>query len=1061
MVFEKSLTAMVKGIRAHRGKETEYISVCLQEIQKEVISKNMSTKSMAVLKLAYLTMYGYDMTWATFAVVEVMSNTRFIIKRPGYLASAICFTDSTDVGLLTINLFKKDFSGKSQYETGLAISCLSSICTPEISRDITNDLTTMLGTSRAYIRKKTVLCLYRIFLKDPPALRTCFPKLKARLNDEDQGVLTATVNTFLELARKNAKNYLSLVPQLYHILVNTTNNWLTIKLLKLFQLLCPYEPRLPSKLVEPLTNLLNTTKAQSVEFEAIRCTVRTMPDGSSVTNLAIEKVQTFLNSSDRNLRFLALDLFREVLDNPLFKERFNIPDLHSKVLTSIEESDTTARKIALQLLDRILSPATFVDAVKKLLEFSKSACSPDEFFGTVLRIGARDCYALVEDFAWYMLVLAEIARSPDSAQAGQAALQFSDIAARVPQVRPCAVMLALGLLDRSTTGGGAAAAGEAGAQGAAAAKEGTTDVATAMVGACAWVIGEYHADFESPADVSALKAARALLAKYVQSLEPTIQTMCIWAATKLYLGSPRLGSSAAVAEMHELLTTQLPGFVLSTHVDVSERATLALHLTTFFKDDSAKVEMGRPLFEEQLLPVNPDAQKSLPTPGDLNLDEPFFAVQETTPQEVFAPVRADPTDPYLLAATYKEDFGFLAAKDAPPAPAPSASAEQNSSMFYLQSREPAGEEKAARATTGATAEPTSMDPLEQMRERLAAARMSGTGMKYQVLRDEIQAPSSSSAANVPAAASTSGPSAATPASASSALPAVPEKELTEFQGRLWSQCFRDEHLAVYVCVRSKNARKQLLRIELRCERVGGTPLSDVVLRFPAGVAVQEAGTEGQVSLAAGELQERSAKVRLNISLASFLAPAACGLACELQYALASQAECAGPVSAVAALELRLPATTFLAPVAMSEDDVGMFMRSTSLLDHQTVQAVKLSAPGRTTEALSEELPGIVARGAGLCYLHGIQQRAAAAAGKCQKFLLVAQPPAASGQSALPGQQALPEGARVICLCKGTAADGLLELMVQVKSCRKDVCDDVSAQLAGVFRELVEGRLRGG
>ena len=75
-----------------------------------------------------------------------------------------------------------------------------------------------------------MLCLFRIFLKalrgvevkglwhqDPPALRSCFPKLKDRLGDEDQvggmrrveracqGVLTATVNTFLELARKNAK----------------------------------------------------------------------------------------------------------------------------------------------------------------------------------------------------------------------------------------------------------------------------------------------------------------------------------------------------------------------------------------------------------------------------------------------------------------------------------------------------------------------------------------------------------------------------------------------------------------------------------------------------------------------------------------------------------------------------------------------------------------------------------------------------------------------------------------------------------------------------------------
>ena len=32
-------------------------------------------------------------------------------------------------------------------------------------------------------------------------------------------------------------------------------------------------------------------------------------------------------------------------------------------------------------------------------------------------------------------------------------------------------------------------------------------------------------------------------------------------------------------------------------------------------------------------------------------------------KETFAQVRADPTDPYALASTYKDDLGFLAAQD--------------------------------------------------------------------------------------------------------------------------------------------------------------------------------------------------------------------------------------------------------------------------------------------------------------------------------------------------------------------------------------------------------------
>lgn len=1054
MVFEKSLTAMVKGIRAHRGKETEYISQCLQEIQKEVTSKNMSTKSMAILKLAYLTMFGYDMSWSTFAIVEVMSHGRFSVKRPGYLASSMSFTDTTDVGLLTINLFKKDFGGKSQYETGMAISCLSSICTPEISRDIITDLVAMLSSSRAYLRKKTVLCLYRVFLKDPTALRTFFPKLKERLADEDQGVLTASVNTFLELARKNAKNYLSLVPQLYHILVNTTNNWCSIKLMKLFQLLCPHEPRLPARLVEPLTNLLNTTKAQSVEMEAIRCVLRVMPEGSAITALAIEKNQMLLNSADRNLRFLALEMFKEVLDKPQFKDKIDMTELNSKVLTCIKESDTTARKLALQLLDRILSPTTFADAVKQLLEFSEKTCSPDEFFGTILRIGCRDCYALVEDFAWYLLVLAEIARNPDSVHAARAASQFSDVAARVVQVRSCAVTLALGLLDRSSTpGDGAAASGLADAG----AKDAIVAIATPMVGSCAWVLGEYHEAFESPAETSYVKAARAMLSKAIQGMEPSIQTQCVWAATKLYLGSAKLGSPAVVSELHDLLMSSLPSFVHSTHVDVSERATIAMHMAAFLKEDMTKVGCGEPLLKEALLPVHADAQKGMAVPEELCLDEPFFKEEEKAPEK-FVPVRPDPTDPYSLAATYKEDFGFLAAKEAAGAPAgaPAFAGDANSSMFYLGSKDQPGAVSSTTAPSpgGSPEVAAPVDPLEQMRERLKGGSAAG-GVKYQVLRDDVQAPAAPSASARPPPAAASTP-------ASNALPAIPEKDLTELQGRLWFMCYKDENIGMYACIRSKNARKQLLRIELRCEPIvdsSQATVANVKVAFPSAVKAAEADADGRVLLVGGDLKERSAKVKVNFSLGAFLAPVDCLLPTEIHYGLTS-ASSATTSPCSGNFDLKLPATTFLTPAMLGEDDVGEYIQNNRpLVSEQAERATSLNAAGRSAESIHSDLPQVLARCAGLCNFHCIQQGTATVE-QGRKFLLTAQPPQpGQTEAALPGQEALPEGSYLICLCRGLAREGFLEVNVKVKGPSRAVCDGVAGQLLELFRELLEGRLR--
>ena len=52
-------------------------------------------------------MLGYDMSWASFHVVEVMSSSKVHLKSIGYLAAAQSFEQDTDVLMLTTNLLKK------------------------------------------------------------------------------------------------------------------------------------------------------------------------------------------------------------------------------------------------------------------------------------------------------------------------------------------------------------------------------------------------------------------------------------------------------------------------------------------------------------------------------------------------------------------------------------------------------------------------------------------------------------------------------------------------------------------------------------------------------------------------------------------------------------------------------------------------------------------------------------------------------------------------------------------------------------------------------------------
>lgn len=64
-------------------------------------------KATALLKLIYLEMFGHDMSWASFHVLEVMSSTKHLQKRVGYLGAVQSFRPDTEVLMLATNLLKK------------------------------------------------------------------------------------------------------------------------------------------------------------------------------------------------------------------------------------------------------------------------------------------------------------------------------------------------------------------------------------------------------------------------------------------------------------------------------------------------------------------------------------------------------------------------------------------------------------------------------------------------------------------------------------------------------------------------------------------------------------------------------------------------------------------------------------------------------------------------------------------------------------------------------------------------------------------------------------------
>ncbi|EEB93295.1 hypothetical protein MPER_08072, partial [Moniliophthora perniciosa FA553] len=230
-MWERTLQDLIRGLRANRKDEAKFIAKAVEEIRQEIRGDDMELKAGAVMKLTYLDMMGYDMSWASFHVVEVMSSPRIHLKSVGYLAAGQSFDQDTDVLMLTTNLLKKAY-------VSITLNGISNIVTPDLARDLSPELIRMLNHSRPHIRKRAVIALFKAIQRYPEVLQPCHITHEGEAGGPGPwlilgiGVVAATVNVLCELTRRNPEEYLTLAPALFHLMTTSSNNWMLIKIIK-------------------------------------------------------------------------------------------------------------------------------------------------------------------------------------------------------------------------------------------------------------------------------------------------------------------------------------------------------------------------------------------------------------------------------------------------------------------------------------------------------------------------------------------------------------------------------------------------------------------------------------------------------------------------------------------------------------------------------------------------------------------------------------------------------------------------------------------------------------
>ncbi|KAM7348697.1 adaptor-related protein complex 3, delta 1 subunit-like garnet isoform 1-T1 [Cochliomyia hominivorax] len=641
-MFDKNLTDLVRGIRNNKDNEAKYISQCIEEIKQELRQDNINVKCNAVAKLTYIQMLGYDISWAGFNIIEVMSSSRFTCKRIGYLAASQCFHPDSELLMLTTNMIRKDLNSQNQYDAGVALSGLSCFISPDLSRDLANDIMTLMSSTKPYLRMKAVLMMYKVFLRYPEALKPAFPKLKEKLEDPDPGVQSAAVNVVCELARKNPKNYLPLAPVFFKLMTTSTNNWMLIKIIKLFGALTPLEPRLGKKLIEPLTNLIHSTSAMSLLYECINTVIAVlisissgMPNHSASIQLCVQKLRILIEDSDQNLKYLGLLAMSKIL-----KTHPKSVQAHKDlILACLDDKDESIRLRALDLLYGMVSKKNLMEIVKRLLghmERAEGSAYRDELLFKVIEICSQSSYLYVTNFEWYLTVLVELIQLEAGSKHGRLiAEQLLDVAIRVPVVRQFAVNEMTNLLDTFTVSSQSNSMYE-------------------VLYAAAWIVGEFSNELEDAERTLNILLRPRQIPGHIQGVfvQNVVKLFTRLATTYLENEDPN-----GLIRLSDHVLEKLQDFNSSTDIEVQERANSACILIEMLRaqftditainhhnidfigadtNDITQQQQQRAsipplaieiiqemalLFAGELIPVAPKAQRKVPLPDGLDLDE--------------------------------------------------------------------------------------------------------------------------------------------------------------------------------------------------------------------------------------------------------------------------------------------------------------------------------------------------------------------------------------------------------------------------------------------------------
>jgi len=267
-------------------------------------------------------MLGHDASIGYVEAIKFAQQPNILDKRVGYLAVSLFLHENHELIVLLINTLQKDLRSTNVMEVCCALTAVCKLINKDMMPALLPQVLELVGSKRDIVRKKAVMALHSLYIKNPSAIPDVRELAKKSVGDNDPGVMSSSLHIFYELIKANPAGYkdllLGFVNQQTMILEGkiakdydyhgVASPWIQMKLLRILALLGADDQKSSKKIYPVLGKTLsklntNSLISYAVAYECTRTITSIYPD-KGLIDKAARCVGVFLVAKSNDIKYL-------------------------------------------------------------------------------------------------------------------------------------------------------------------------------------------------------------------------------------------------------------------------------------------------------------------------------------------------------------------------------------------------------------------------------------------------------------------------------------------------------------------------------------------------------------------------------------------------------------------------------------------------------------------------------------------------------------------------------------------------------------------------------------